>query len=469
MEVFTEIDQDPYDDAVLGEFIQSMVDPVDNEMLTTFPSVEEIKRAVFDMEPSSSPSPDGFGGSFYQACWDIIALDVTEVVRYFFTTIHIPFGLNSSFVTLILKKPGANRTGEDFHALYHWDYSRLLADVLFGVPIFRGASRTCHLAPLADSIISKFSKWKGHSFSLAGRKCLINLVIAASLVYSMIMYYWPRTLLKKIETIMRNFLWTGDITRRNTSCMVSWARVCSPLDEDGLGVRSIRHANDSFICKLAWDILSNKTPDISLLHDKYITVRGRPRSYGRPSSIWPGIRRHLGRLVDEKIGIPHFFVVGLTYTISDFFFDGHWHFDQDFFMKHTDIVRDILSIHVSRCDDSRVWGRTVSGQLTSRLAYDLLRAAHPRVSWSSWIWGQFIPPCRSTLIWRAVWGKLPSAGWLGRFGIHGPTACFLYHNASESLDHIFAHWSFTRSLFGRVTALFDLSLYYDIGFLDVFL
>ncbi|KAL8511862.1 hypothetical protein ACS0TY_018336 [Phlomoides rotata] len=116
---------------------------------------------------------------------------------------------------------------------------------------------------------------------------------------------------------------------------------------------------------------------------------------GPPSSLWPGIRRHLGRLIDgsrwfmgqssgisfwndnwlgyiisEIIGIPHFFAIGLTNTTSDYFFDRHWHFDYDFFMKHTDIVRDILSIHVSRGDDSRVRGRSVSGQLTSWMAYD---------------------------------------------------------------------------------------------------
>ncbi|KAL8555717.1 hypothetical protein ACS0TY_003507 [Phlomoides rotata] len=107
--------------------------------------------------------------------------------------------------------------------------------------------------------------------------------------------------------------------------------------------------------------------------------------------------------------------------------------------------------------------------MTSRLAYDHLRATHPRVGWSSWILGSSIPPCRSILIWRAVWGKLPTADWLSQFGIHGPTVCFLCHNASESLDHIFTHCSFTRILLGRVTTLFDLSLYYDIGFLDVFL
>ncbi|KAL8520045.1 hypothetical protein ACS0TY_010831 [Phlomoides rotata] len=49
-------------------------------------------------------------------------------------------------------------------------------------------------------------------------------------------------------------------------------------------------------------------------------------------------------------------------------------------MKHTDIVRDILNIHVPRGSDSRVWGNSVSGQLTSRMAYDILRSPNPRVN-----------------------------------------------------------------------------------------
>ncbi|KAL8488066.1 hypothetical protein ACS0TY_024374 [Phlomoides rotata] len=109
-------DLDTYDDSVLGNFSQPVLDPTDNDMLTSLPSVEEIKKAVFDMEPSSSPSPDGFGGTFYHTCWDIISYYVIEAVRFFFTSLHIPFGLNSSFVTLIPKKPGANRV-EDFRPI----------------------------------------------------------------------------------------------------------------------------------------------------------------------------------------------------------------------------------------------------------------------------------------------------------------------------------------------------------------
>ncbi|KAL8535299.1 hypothetical protein ACS0TY_011074 [Phlomoides rotata] len=155
---------------------------------------------------------------------------------------------------------------------------------------------------------------------------------------------------------------------------------------------------------------------MALLHDRYITAC-KPYNSGRPSSIGPGIHRHLGRLaagsrwivghssrislwndnwlgyiISERIDIPRSFVVGLSSTIQDFFYDECWHFDYEFFMKHTDIVRDILSIHVFRGSDSRVWGNSVTGMLTSRMAYDLLRSPNPRVNWASWIWDTSYPP-----------------------------------------------------------------------------
>ncbi|KAL8514581.1 hypothetical protein ACS0TY_013609 [Phlomoides rotata] len=204
-----------------------MVSIEDNVVLTVLPNADEVRRVVFDMEPSSSPGLEDF-----------------RAVMYFFETLHIPFGLNSSFVMLISKKPGANRV-EDFRpivighitqisrALRYIFYAddilifakdttvniRHLQSVLsnygslsgqlynptkykfcfgsmlrctciivgsihftyLGVPLFRGSPRTCHLAALSNSIINK---WKGHSLSLAGHKCMVNFVITTSFVHS---------------------------------------------------------------------------------------------------------------------------------------------------------------------------------------------------------------------------------------------------------------------------------------------
>lgn len=75
-----------------------------------------------------------------------------------------------------------------------------------GVPIFRGVPKIEHLVGITDDVINKFSRWKGSLLSLAGRHCLINSVISSSLVHSIMVYKWPRPLLKKVESSIQNFL-----------------------------------------------------------------------------------------------------------------------------------------------------------------------------------------------------------------------------------------------------------------------
>ncbi|KAL8529269.1 hypothetical protein ACS0TY_006627 [Phlomoides rotata] len=66
----------PQDYSILDEFITPVISEVHNLSLVAIPTDEEIKQAVFGMDSSSAPGPDGFGGCFYHACWDIIAGDI---------------------------------------------------------------------------------------------------------------------------------------------------------------------------------------------------------------------------------------------------------------------------------------------------------------------------------------------------------------------------------------------------------
>ncbi|XP_042477770.1 uncharacterized protein LOC122059150 [Macadamia integrifolia] len=56
----------------------------DQVMLDAIPSEEEIKRAVWDLDPDISLGPDGFTGAFFRKCWDIIHDDVYRAVKGFF-------------------------------------------------------------------------------------------------------------------------------------------------------------------------------------------------------------------------------------------------------------------------------------------------------------------------------------------------------------------------------------------------
>ncbi|XP_024177848.1 uncharacterized protein LOC112183741 [Rosa chinensis] len=123
--------------------IPSLVSEDDNSVLVSIPTAEEIRRVVFFMDPSSSPGPDGFPGSFYQSCWDIVGNDVIGFVQFFFQQYWLYPNANSNFIVLIPKTEGANMISQ-FRLI-------ALANFLFKIIPKIMADR---LGPIASRIIS---------------------------------------------------------------------------------------------------------------------------------------------------------------------------------------------------------------------------------------------------------------------------------------------------------------------------
>jgi hypothetical protein len=92
---------------IVERTIPSLITAADNESLTHIPSFDEVKQAVFNMDGSSSPRPDGFSGCFFQHYWDVVGTDVVASVTQFFRQGWILPNLNSSHVAIIPKFPGA--------------------------------------------------------------------------------------------------------------------------------------------------------------------------------------------------------------------------------------------------------------------------------------------------------------------------------------------------------------------------
>ncbi|XP_060965512.1 uncharacterized protein LOC133034440 [Cannabis sativa] len=84
--------------------IQSRVSTRINEDLNQPILAEEVRKAVFSMHPDKSPGPDGMTPAFYQKCWDIIQIDVVNVVQDFFTTGELGSSCGDANVVLIPKK-----------------------------------------------------------------------------------------------------------------------------------------------------------------------------------------------------------------------------------------------------------------------------------------------------------------------------------------------------------------------------
>lgn len=52
----------------VGNLLPQVILNEDNFLLSSIPSEEEIKQAIFSIPMESSSGPDGFGSGFYRAC-----------------------------------------------------------------------------------------------------------------------------------------------------------------------------------------------------------------------------------------------------------------------------------------------------------------------------------------------------------------------------------------------------------------
>ncbi|KAL8537668.1 hypothetical protein ACS0TY_012702 [Phlomoides rotata] len=304
----------PADFGVVPDLITPSVTSDISRKLSDIPGLDEIKAVVFGLSGDSNPGPDGFGGVFNP-----------DMSKAYFGK-HVSAQNKASFrATLNIG-------------------SAALPFTYLGVPLFRGVPMAAHLRSTTDRIISKFVGWKCSSLSLAGRACLINLVIVSSLVHSMMIYRWPRSLLNKVDRAMRNFLWTGSIEKTGF-CIVNWTKVCAPKEEGVFGIRNIMTANEVFLQCLAWNILNSTETSMLFVRVRFFMGK-KPRTHYITSSVWRGVHNHvhhilkdarwilgrhssvnfwldnwLGYSIADRRGIPNFVRDYVDFSVADYFFD----------------------------------------------------------------------------------------------------------------------------------------------------
>ncbi|GJS46284.1 putative RNA-directed DNA polymerase, eukaryota, reverse transcriptase zinc-binding domain protein [Tanacetum coccineum] len=86
---------------------QVMLDVNDSNELEASVTVDEIKASVWDCGIQKARGPDGFSFLFLKSYLELLKSDVEASVRNFFYSSMMPKGMNSAFITLILKVPNS--------------------------------------------------------------------------------------------------------------------------------------------------------------------------------------------------------------------------------------------------------------------------------------------------------------------------------------------------------------------------
>ena len=92
--------------------IPKLISEEDNKFLNEPISLNEVKTALFSMNPDKSPGPDGFQAFFFQKCWDILGEDLWKALEATRKGGSILTEINHTFLTLIPKKQESIAPGD---------------------------------------------------------------------------------------------------------------------------------------------------------------------------------------------------------------------------------------------------------------------------------------------------------------------------------------------------------------------
>ena len=71
-----------------------------------------LYKTIQGMDANSAAGADGFGGSFYKACWQTIKLDMCRAVQWFFAGHELPKSWTSTLVVTIPKVASPKQLGD---------------------------------------------------------------------------------------------------------------------------------------------------------------------------------------------------------------------------------------------------------------------------------------------------------------------------------------------------------------------
>jgi len=306
--------------------------------------------------------------------------------------------------------------------------------------------------------------------SIMGKVQLVKSIIHGMLVYSFHIYMWPRRLLHQLDSWIKNFIWSGDIGTRKV-CTVSWKIMYRSWAAGGLDIEPTRLINESLILQLPWLFSSGDSQWAGLLR-KHFIKNGTPLQHYFQSSVWCGIKEHMGTITSNSIwivgtgeniklwtnnwlgnGLVELLHISpsvhkhLISSVTDFIVDGGWNLPSEV-MAAPGVAERIHSmvLPTTPLSNSLVWCDSSDGKLSSKQDFALLRPIDVVLPCAALIWKTCIPPSHSFILWHIMHGKMPTDKNLRRRRCIIVSICNFCLCTDESSDNLFLQCSFAKDL-----------------------
>ncbi|KAG7594616.1 Zinc finger CCHC-type superfamily [Arabidopsis thaliana x Arabidopsis arenosa] len=394
-------------------------------------------------------------------------------------------GLNMNRDKTVLFHAGLSQGESSLLANYGFPSGSLPVRYL-GLPLMSRKLKISEYSPLLVKLTSKFRTWAVKSLSFAGRSQLLSSVIYGIVNFWISTFKLPNGCIRKIESLCSRFLWSGNIDS-HTNAKVSWASVCLPKSEGGLGLRRVSVWNTTLCLRLIWLLFSNsgslwvawqihhhrldvasfwniqvKSND-SWLWKSLLKLRALAQPFikcniGAGSKVWfwHDSWTPLGPLINllGEDG-PRDTRIPLNARVSDACSSHGWRLASprsDHALALHAYLTSIPLPSPSSGDDSFDWviADKPYGSFSSSKTWEALRPREAEKDWSKLVWFKGSTPKHAFNMWIANLDRLPTMNRLASWGLQVSTTCCLCSSNAESRDHIFLHCPFSLAIWDCV-------------------
>lgn len=169
-----------------------------------------------------------------------------------------------------------------------------------GALIYKGRCKSQYFEEMIEKLARRLKGWVSRFLSFGGKVTLIRFVVLTLPTHISSCMVVQRQVRQRLEGHMAEFLWSQKGQTRTH--WVSWQKICRPIDEGGLGIRSLEDTVYGLHGNLAWKFLSQDSLWIRMLLQKYGVESIYEDAHFRSGSskLWKVLIPHFHNLLDTS-------------------------------------------------------------------------------------------------------------------------------------------------------------------------
>ncbi|XP_074277832.1 uncharacterized protein LOC141601446 [Silene latifolia] len=215
------------------------------------------------------------------------------------------------------------------------------------------------------------------------------------------MFIIPKSVIKRIEAICRNYLWDGSSEYHRVP-LVAWDKVTLPKSEGGLGIKKAELWNVATIGKLVNWVYS-KADRLWIRWINQVYIKQQQWHTYKPPATAPWSWKNVCKVKE---------------LLKDGYTDDTW--------------------------TAQTQGYSIRG------GYDWLVMPHPILDWTKLVWNSLNTPKHSMITWITLHGGLNIKDKLFRIGCSNDNHCCCCDNMPETHEHLFIYCPYSSRIRGKL-------------------